>query len=82
MLTTALREKLHHLQVELLAEGASPLERLLVDHIGVCWLARYALELMYSYSRTVANQRKAAQAGTQFEQAIASLATLRSSLKK
>ncbi|MEK6239377.1 MAG: hypothetical protein N2C14_32060, partial [Planctomycetales bacterium] len=82
LVTVALRDKIERIKADLLADGASPLESLLAEHIAVRWLGNHALEILFAHDRTAANEKRVNRAGKQFERAITCLAVARGLLDR
>lgn len=80
----ALRRKLAAMRDELAGVGASPIERLLVDRVVVCWLQTQQADIAYARSLRDSSpkdadycQRRQDRAARQYLKAVRSLATVR-----
>jgi hypothetical protein len=81
----AVERKLAGLKAELAGPGATPLERLLVDRVGLCWLQVHSLDLeaaalprqLAAGPPGVNAQRRLDSAQRRYLQAVKALATVR-----
>lgn len=80
----AVRKKVASIRGDLAGSEASPLERLLVERVGACWLQAYQADLAYARGLIESSpaevehlQRRQDRAGRQYLRALGTLATVR-----